>query len=290
MKIPDIFKSGKRSLSLEFFPPKTEDGVEALFRAIDRLKAYRPTYVSVTYGAGGSTRETTLGVVTRIKQETGLEPMCHLTCVAQTRDQVHDVLVQLEQSGIENVLGLRGDPPRGETKFVPAEGGFEYAADLITHARERFDFGIGGACFPEGHLDSPDLETDVVHLKKKVEAGAEFLVTQLFFDNADFFHLRERMERAGIKVPVVAGILPILSTPQIRRFTSYCGAKIPTALDDELEKYVDDDDAARELGVEYATRQIDELWRNGVAGIHLYSLNRSYSASKILDSLDLDRE
>jgi len=290
MKIPDIFKSGKRSLSFEFFPPKTEDGIESLFRAISRLKAYRPDYVSVTYGAGGSTRETTVGVVTRIKQETGLEPMCHVTCVSQTRDQVHEVLVRLEQSGIENVLGLRGDPPRGETKFVPAAGGFEYAADLIAHTRERFEFGIGGACFPEGHLDSPDLETDIVHLKKKVEAGADFLVTQLFLDNTDFFHLRERMERAGIKAPVVAGILPILSTPQIRRFTSYSGAKIPTALDAELEKYVDDDDAARDLGIEYATRQIEELWQNGVAGVHLYSLNRSYSTSKILDSLDLSRE
>ena len=290
MKIPDIFKSGERSLSFEFFPPKTEDGIESLFRAIGRLKAYQPTHVSVTYGAGGSTRETTVGIVTRIKQETGLEPMCHVTCVAQTRDQVHDVLVRLERSGIENILGLRGDPPRGETEFVPEEGGFEYAADLIAYTRKTFPFGIGGACFPEGHVDSPDLETDVVYLKKKVDAGADFLVTQLFFDNADFFHLQERMERAGIKVPVVAGILPILSTPQIRRFTSYCGAQIPPSLDAELEKYVEDDQAARELGIDYATRQIEELWRNGVAGIHLYSLNRSYSASKILDSLDLDRD
>ena len=290
MKIPDIFKSGKRSLSFEFFPPKTEDGIESLFRAIGRLKAYQPTHVSVTYGAGGSTRDTTVGIVTRIKQDTGLEPMCHVTCVDQTRDQVHDVLVRLEQSGIENILGLRGDPPRGETKFVPEEGGFEYAADLIAYTSETFPFGIGGACFPEGHVDSPDLETDIIHLKKKVEAGADFLVTQLFFDNSDFFGLQERMERAGINVPIVAGILPILSTPQIRRFTSYSGAKIPPSLDAELQKYVDDDDGARELGVDYATRQIEELWRNGVAGIHLYSLNRSYSASKILDSLDLDRD
>ena len=286
MKIRDILNSGGRPISFEFFPPKTDDGVESLFTTIEQLKVYQPSYVSVTYGAGGSTRDRTVELVTRIKQATGLETMSHLTCVAQTKEEVHNVLLRLDEEGIENILGLRGDPPRGEEKFVPAEGGFRYSSELITYIRENFDFGVGGACFPEGHLDSADLETDIAYLKRKVEAGADFLITQLFFDNNDFHEFMDRAIRAGIRVPILAGILPIVSTPQIRRFVALCGAKIPPELDAQLERYSDDDDAVREIGIEHATRQIEELWRNGVAGIHLYTLNRSYSVSKILSSLD----
>ena len=289
MKIRDVFSAGKRSISFEFFPPKTDQGEEALFRTIDRLKVYQPDYASVTYGAGGSTRDKTVDIVGRIKRETGLEAMSHLTCVAQTREDVQSVLVRLDELGIENVLGLRGDPPQGEEKFVPTEGGFRYATELIAYIRENFDFGIAGSSFPEGHPDSIDLKTDIFYHKQKVDAGADFLITQLFFDNTDFFDFMERVEQVGIKVPVVAGILPILSTPQIRRFTALCGATIPSALDDQLERFADDDDAVREIGVDWAARQVEELWRSGVAGIHLYTLNRSYSASKILDSLNLSR-
>jgi methylenetetrahydrofolate reductase (NADPH) len=289
MKISDILSTGKQTISFEFFPPKTDEGLESLFKTIDRLKVYRPDYVSVTYGAGGSTRDRTEDIVIRIKDETGLRVMSHLTCVAQTKEDVHNVLVRLEEVGIENVLGLRGDPPRGEEKFVPAEGGFLYASELIAHIRENFDFGVAGACFPEGHLDSVDLEADIAYLKKKIEAGADFLITQLFFDNRDFFDFMDRAERAGIHLPVIAGILPILSTPQIRRFTALCGAKIPPELDQQLDRFADDDDAVREIGIEHATTQVEELWRSGVAGVHLYTLNRSYSVSRLLDSLDSSR-
>ncbi len=286
MKIRDILDSGRRSISFEFFPPKTDDGVESLFTTIGQLTVYQPSYVSVTYGAGGSTRERTVDLVTRIKEETGLEVMSHLTCVAQTKEDVHNVLLRLNEAGIDNVLGLRGDPPRGEEKFTPAEGGFRYSSELITYIRDNFDFGVGGACFPEGHLDSVDLETDIAYLKLKVEAGADFLITQLFFDNNDFHQFMDRAIGVGIEVPIIAGILPIVSTPQIRRFVALCGAKIPSELDAQLERYADDDDAVREIGIEHATRQVEELWRNGVAGIHLYTLNKSYSVSKVLSSLD----
>ena len=285
MKIRDVLKTGKRSISFEFFPAKTDQGVEALFKTLDGLKVYQPSYVSVTYGAGGSTRGKTVDIVTRIKKETGLEAMCHLTCVAQRREDVHEVLVRLSEAGIENLLALRGDPPKGMEKYVSEDGEFRYAAELIAYIHEHFSFGIAGACFPEGHLDSIDLTTDMAYLERKVDAGADFLVTQLFFDNADFFAFMERVERSRIKVPILVGILPILSTPQIRRFIALCGAKIPPALDEQLERFADDDDAVREIGVEHATRQVEELWESGVAGIHFYTLNRSYSVSRILDSL-----
>ena len=290
MKIRDVLNSGMRTTSFEFFPPKTDQGVESLFRTIERLKTYQPNYVSVTYGAGGSTRDKTVGIVSRVRKETGLEAMSHLTCVAQTREDVNNVLVQLEEEGIENILALAGDPPRGQENYVPAEGGFRCASDLIAYIHENFDFGTPAACFPEGHPDSADLETDMAYLKQKVDAGADFLITQLFFDNADFFGLMERVEQAGIKVPVLAGILPVLSTPQIRKFTALCHAKITPALDEQLERYAEDDHAVREIGIEYATRQVEELWGSGVAGIHFYTLNRSYSVSKILDNLNHVRD
>ena len=280
-----MFKVGGRTISFEFFPPRTEQGEESLFKSIEQLKMFQPNYVSVTYGAGGSTRDKTLDIVARIKKETDLEVMAHLTCSGQTKDQVHSVLLQLEEMGIENVLALRGDPPKGQDRFVPQEGGFEYTSELITHIKQNFAFCIGGAGFPEGHLESPDLETDTAYLKMKVDSGAEFIITQLFFDNADFLAFMDRVDRADISVPVIAGVLPILSTGQIRRFTALCGAKIPPELDARLERYADDDDAVREIGVEQAAKQVEELWRNGVDGVHFYSLNKSYSVSRSLDTV-----
>ncbi len=287
MKIRDILATGRRTISFEFFAPKTDQGVESLFRAIRRLDAHRPDFVSVTYGAGGSTRDQTVDLVSRIKAETGLETMAHVTCVAQTREDVHAVLTQLDELGIDNVLALRGDPPRGQDTFVPVEGGFRYASEVITHIRRRFDFGVGAACFPEVHPESVDVASDMAHLKEKVDSGADYLITQLFFDNRDFFDFIDRARAVGIRVPVLAGILPILATAQIRRFASLCGATIPPALDRELEKYVEDDNGARELGVEYAARQVEELWRAGVDGIHFYTINRSHSVSRVLDAVGL---
>ena len=213
--------------------------------------------------------------------------MAHLTCVAQTKEEVHTALVRLDELGIEIVIALRGDPPAGQANFVPPEGGFQHATELLRHIRDNFEFGLAAACYPEGHVESSDLITDMNYVKMKVENGDDFLVTQLFYNNQDFFRLMERAETLGIDVPIIAGILPFLNTNQIRRFTSLCGSKIPDELDIQLERYVDDDDAVRELGIEYATRQVQELWDQGIAGVHFYVLNRNYSVSKILDNLKL---
>ena len=286
MKIHDILQQ-KRTVSCEFFPPREEDGIPAVFRAIDRVGAFNPDFISVTYGAGGSTRAFTERITMQVKQETDLEVMAHLTCVAQTREEVHNVLERLAEAGVENVIALRGDPPRGQENFVPAEGGFGHATELIDHIRANFDFGLAAACYPEGHTESPDLDSDIQYAREKVDKGADFLITQLFYDNKYFFEFMERAHRAGINVPVIPGVLPILNTAQIRRFTSLCGATIPPELDGKLEKYAEDDNAVRELGVEYASRQVEELWENGVPGIHFYVLNRSYSVSRILANLNL---
>ena len=286
MKIKDILQE-KRTVSCEFFPPREEDGIPAVFRAIDRVSAFTPDFISVTYGAGGSTRAFTERITTQVKQDTDLEVMAHLTCVAQTKDEVQGVLERLDDAGIENVIALRGDPPRGENTFVPVEGGFHHATELIEHIRAHFGFGLAAACYPEGHTESPDLDWDIRYAREKVDRGADFLISQLFYDNRYFFDFLERAEQAGINVPIIPGVLPILNTAQIRRFTSLCGATIPAELDRQLEQYADDDNAVRELGIEYATNQVRELWDEGVSGVHFYVLNRSYSVSRILSNLNL---
>ena len=286
MKIKHILQE-KRTVSCEFFPPREEDGIPAVFRAIDRVSAFTPDFISVTYGAGGSTRAFTERITTQVKQDTDLEVMAHLTCVAQTKDEVQGVLERLDDAGIENVIALRGDPPRGENTFVPVEGGFHHATELIEHIRAHFGFGLAAACYPEGHTESPDLDWDIRYAREKVDRGADFLISQLFYDNRYFFDFLERAEQAGINVPIIPGVLPILNTAQIRRFTSLCGATIPAELDRQLEQYTDDDNAVRELGIEYATNQVRELWDEGVPGVHFYVLNRSYSVSRILSNLNL---
>ena len=286
MKIKDILKD-TRTISCEFFPPKTADGMPAVFRAVERLKAFHPDFVSVTYGAGGSTRAFTEEITLRVKEEAQLEVMAHLTCVGQSLPEVHGVLERLEGAGVENIIALRGDPPRGESDFVPAPGGLAHATDLIGHIRDNFHFGVAAACYPEGHTEAPDLATDLEYTKLKVEKGADFLITQLLYDNKYFFDLMDRSERADINVPIIPGVLPILNTSQVRRFTALCGVKIPAALDAQLDRFSDDDDAVRELGVEYASQQVRELWDAGVPGVHFYVLNRSYSVSKILQNLGL---
>jgi methylenetetrahydrofolate reductase (NADPH) len=194
----------------------------------------------------------------------------------------------LDQHGVENIIALRGDPPQGETAFVPVADGFEHATGLIKHIRENFQFGIAGACYPEGHVESRDLTRDIEYARLKVDEGADFLVTQLFYDNNSFFDFMDRAVKAGINVPILPGVLPILSTAQIRRFTGLCGATIPPELDLQLDRFADDDNAVRDLGIEYATRQVRELWDSGVPGVHFYVLNRSYSVSQILDNLGIE--
>ena len=286
MKIKDLLKE-KRTISCEFFPPRESDGIPNVLRAIERVKAYNPDFVSVTYGAGGSTRAFTEEITLRAKQETDLEVMAHLTCVGQTKEEIHGVLERLDQAGIENVIALRGDPPRGEVDFVPVDGGFDHATDLIRHIRQNFEFGVAGACYPEGHIEAVDLDSDLEYVKRKVDQGADFLITQLFYDNNYFFEYMDQVRKAGIDAPVVPGVLPILSAPQIRRFTALCGATIPPELDRQLDQHAEDDQAVRELGIEHATNQVRELWDSGVPGVHFYVLNRTYAISKILNNLGI---
>ena len=286
MKIKNILQE-RRTISCEFFPPREAGGIPAVLRAIQRIQPYSPDFVSVTYGAGGSTQAFTQEITQWVQKETDLEVMAHLTCVAQTKEAVHSVLQTLEADGIDNIIALRGDPPRGETSFVPAQGGFSYASELIDHIRDNFQFGVAAACYPEGHTESSDLVSDLKYAKMKVDQGADFLISQLFLDNRYYFDFVDRARKIGITVPIVPGILPILNTAQIRRFTALCGAKIPPELDQRLEQLTDDDNAVRDLGVAHATKQVRELWDQGVPGVHFYVLNRSYSVSKILDNLKL---
>ena len=276
-----------RTISFEFFPPRAADGIPGVLDTVAELTAYCPDFVSVTYGAGGSTRRFTEEITVRAKESAGVEVMAHLTCAGQTVDELDEVLQRLDDAGIENVIALRGDPPRGEQQFTVTEGGFSHASDLVSHIKANYEFGVAAACYPEGHTEAESLERDLEYAKLKVENGADFLITQLFFDNDDYFAFADRAAGAGIAAPVIPGILPVLSAPQIRRFTALCGSKIPPGLDAELDRLGEDDDAVRELGVEYAARQVDELWAAGVPGVHFYVLNRSYSVSKILDRLAL---
>ena len=286
MKIREMLQEG-RTISFEFFPPRNADGIPAVLDTVTELTAYCPDFISVTYGAGGSTRHFTEQITVEAKQSAGVEVMAHLTCVGQTVEELDGVLQRLDDAGIENVIALRGDPPRGEEHFVATEGGFSHASDLVTHIRANYDFGIAAACYPEGHTEAESLERDLEYAKLKVDNGADFLITQLFFDNNDYFAFADRADAAGIDVPVIPGILPVLSAPQIRRFTALCGSRIPPDLDAELDRLADDDDAVRDLGVEYAARQVEELWASGVPGVHFYVLNRSYSVSKILNHLGI---
>ena len=284
IKITEILKENP-TLSFEFYPPRTRQGIPAVFRAIDRLAAFNPDFISVTYGAGGATQVFTEEIVTAVEEKTRLLPMAHLTCVGQTREEIHGVLTRLEQAGIENIIALRGDPPRGQSDFVPVKGGFAHASDLIRHISHNFDFDVAAACYPEGHLESPNLERDLEYAKLKLEMGASFLITQLFFDNRYFYSFMDRARKAGIDAPILAGILPILNTQQIRRFTALCGSTIPPDIDAKLDRLADDKDATREFGIEIATNQVRELLDWGVDGVHFYALNRSYSISKILTNL-----
>jgi methylenetetrahydrofolate reductase (NADPH) len=276
MRIREHLDAKIPSLSFEFFPPKDDIGFWDLYRTIESLKPLEPTYVSVTYGAGGATRRKTRDLVVRIKRDIDIECMGHLTCVAATRAEIGSAVDELKHHGIMNVLALRGDPPEGEKTFAPTEGGFAYAGQLVEFLRQQHpDLCIGAACYPEGHPESPSPTADLENLKRKVDAGVDFLITQLFFHNDDFFAFRERAERIGVRVPIIAGIMPILSVKQIKRFTEMCGATIPKDLLRKIEAVEDDAEAVRHIGMYHATQQCLGLLEQGVAGIHFYTLNRS---------------
>jgi methylenetetrahydrofolate reductase (NADPH) len=285
MRIVDKLKSASPAFSFEFFPPKSPEGLERLFETLTELRPYQPAYVSVTYGAFGSTRNLTVDLAVRIKEEIGLEAMAHLTCVGSTRQELFDVLSALHQAGIENVLTLRGDPPAGTTSFEPAPGGFAYASELAVYTRENFDFCLAGACYPEVHPEAASADSDLDALERKVDGGVDFLVTQLFFDNQDFFRFVDKVRGRGITVPIVAGIMPVTNVAQIKKFTSMCGARIPDALLSRLEAAADDPKRVREIGVEHATQQCSQLLEQGTVGIHFYTLNRSLATRTILDDL-----
>jgi len=281
--------SGQPVISFEFFPPKTEEGDRTLLeKTIPALLATKPDYCSVTYGAGGSTREKTLMIVERIQRQHGLTAVAHLTCVCATQNQIRDLLAQIRALGVQNVLALRGDPPGGG-EFRATPGGFEYSDQLVRFIREHRDFCIGVAGFPEGHIACKGGKyADWGYLKNKIEAGADFVLTQLFFDNADFEEFRQHLTRKlGVKVPLVPGIIPILSGSQIKRFTAMCGARIPARLAARLDELGDDDEAVSEFGIEYATTQCKELLQNGAPGIHFYTLNKARSTVCILQNLGL---
>jgi methylenetetrahydrofolate reductase (NADPH) len=283
--IRDIYAAkraaGQPVISLEFFPPKTDEGERNLIeKHIPALAHAKPDYCSVTYGAGGGTRDKTLMIVDRIQREHKLTALSHLTCVNHTRDEVHAVLEKIRALGCKNILALRGDPP----------GGFEFSSELVQFIRDRNSFSIGVAGFPEGHIANKNGKLDDWrHLKEKIDAGADFVLTQLFFDNADFFEFRDHLTGLGVKTPLIPGVVAILSAGQITKFTQLCGAKIPSTLRKKLDELGDDDEAAVEFGIEYATRQCEELLRAGVPGLHFYTLNKSRSTVHVLKNLTLCR-
>jgi methylenetetrahydrofolate reductase (NADPH) len=286
VKIRNLLNPSKPCFSFEFFPPKTPAGEKNLFETLEDLRTLDPGFVSVTYGAGGSDRDRTVNLVTQIRERTGIEAMAHLTCVGQSRDELASVLDRLKAAKIENVLALRGDPPRGETTFKPVPGGFSYANELVEFIRGREDpFCLGSACYPEGHLEQPSRDVDLLNLKRKVDAGLDFLITQLFFDNAFYFDFVERARRAGVNVPIVPGIMPLTSYDQIAKFFRMCGATVPMRLQLQLDRVKDDPEAIVQLGVAHATVQCMELLARGVPGIHFYTLNKSSATRMIVGAL-----
>lgn len=290
MRIDQLIQDSSEPLfSFEFFPPKTEEGERNLLKAVEALKPLDPAFVSVTYGAGGSTRDKTLEVVDRIRTEYGLEAMAHFTCVSATVDELRSTLDSLTELGVENVLALRGDPPEGG-EWTATEGGLTYSSELVELIRNEYPhFAIGAACFPETHIAATSPEDDLRHLKEKVDAGADMLVTQLFFDNALYFGFVERARAIGIEVPIVPGVMPITNVAQITRITELCGSDLPAPLQAELQSRADDPEAVQEFGVAFATLQCAELLAGGAPGIHFYTLNRSPATRAILSALRLHR-
>jgi methylenetetrahydrofolate reductase (NADPH) len=285
MSIADLYRRGEPVISFEFFPPRTDAGFRSLYRTIEDLKQLGPGFVSVTMGAGGSTRSKTVELVIRIQQELGITAMAHLPCTGFERHEIGEILDSLAAGDVKNVLALRGDPPRDEEDFHHPVDGFDFASELTAYIAERGDFTIGGACHPEVHPDAEGAEVDLANLKRKVDAGSDFLITQLFFDNRKYFDFMARARRVGIEVPIVAGIMPITSVSGIRRMTALGGAMIPGDLDAELSRVADDDDATLEVGIEWATAQCRELMEQGAPGIHFYTLNRSPATRRIYEAL-----
>ena len=289
MRIDEILASDGPVFSFEFFPPKSEVGEKNLYAALAELRTLEPAFVSVTYGAGGSTREKTIEIVKRIREEYGLEAMAHFTCVGATVEELRTTLDEMQRAGIDNVLALRGDPPAGQEAWTMTEGGLEFSRELVELISADYPFAIGAACFPETHIHATSPEADLEHLTAKVGAGVDFLITQLFFDNALYFAFRDRARAAGIEVPIIPGVMPITQVGQVERMAKMCGASIPAALHSELHARGEDPEAVLDFGVAYATLQCAELLEAGAPGIHFYTLNRSPATRAILSALKLAR-
>jgi methylenetetrahydrofolate reductase (NADPH) len=289
MRIDDILAAKRPLFSVEFFPPKSEEAQEQLYATARSLRELEPDFVSVTYGAGGSTREGTVEITRALKAELGLETMAHLSCVGETSAGLASTLDRIAAAGIENVFALRGDPPRGQPGFVQPAGGLGSAAELAAFITERWDFTVGGACFPEVHPEAPDLDTDLDYLKSKVEAGASFLITQLFFDNRVYFDFVAAARAKGIEVPIIAGVIPVASFAQTKRICDLCDASIPPRLEAAFAAADGDETAEFELGVAYAAQQCAELLIAGAPGIHFYALNRAPATRAVLGALQTGR-
>jgi methylenetetrahydrofolate reductase (NADPH) len=289
MRVDQILASPGPTFSVEFFPPKTEEATEQLFATARSLAELELDFVSVTYGAGGSTREGTVEITKALKDEIGLQTMAHLSCVGETKEGLSTTLDRIAAAGIENVFALRGDPPRGEEDFVQPEGGLGSAAELAEFVSAGWDFTIGGACFPEVHPEAPDLDTDLAYLKTKVDSGASFLITQLFFDNQVYFDFVAAARARGIDVPIVAGVIPVASFAQTKRICDLCDASIPPRLETAFAAAGGDERAEFELGIAYAAQQCAELLLAGAPGIHFYALNRAPATRAVLGALRASR-
>ncbi len=286
MRISEIYQPGKCAISMEVFPPKTADGDESLRRTLKKLATHSPAFISCTYGAGGSTQQRTLEWCVEIQEQYQQTATSHFTCVGATREELIEWLTTANNRGIHNIMALRGDPPAGEEAFQQVAGGLQYANELVVLIREHFpEMGIGVAGYPEKHPEAPDAETDLINLKRKVDAGADAVYTQLFYDNDKFLSFRDQYDQAGINIPLVPGIMPITNFSRIQRITSMCGASIPNDLVTQLERYQDDKAAQFEIGVQFAIEQCSKLIEAGVPGIHLYVLNRSKACEQIIQGL-----
>jgi len=282
--IKSIFKEKKKLFSVEFFPPKDEEGGKRMLKTASLIQPYQPDFVSITYGAGGGTRTTTMRYAKILQEEHGFEVMPHLTCVGHTRDELLEILDDFARAGFSNIMALRGDPPKGETEFKTVPGGLSYGSELVSLIRENFpEFGIGVGGYPEKHPEAPNSHVDLLNLKTKVEAGADFITTQLFFDNQVYFDFVKQCEAVGITVPILPGLLPVLSLGQVRRFCTMCEARLPTRLENSLEAQSDENQA--KVGTQWASKQVQELLEGGSPGFHLYALNKSASTLAILKGI-----
>jgi methylenetetrahydrofolate reductase (NADPH) len=286
MRITEVMKSRRPSYSLEFFPPSSEEGTAELYQTMQEIRHLHPSFISVTYGAGGGTRDRTLQIAEKAKTKIGLESAAHLTCVGHSIPEIKEILDELVRTGVDNVVALRGDPPRGQAHFTPHPNGFRHASELTAFIRNSYPLCIAVAGYPEGHIEAPNKELDWARLEEKIQAGADLIITQLFFENHYFFQFEKHLRDRGVSIPIIPGIMPITNFHQTLRITRFCGATIPTAVEADLEAIQNEPELVQRYGIELATRQCRDLLAHGVPGIHFYTLNKSRATREIIGSLE----